>query len=220
MLQSSVYEHLKNAILAGELDFDTIYSETKVASSLSVSRTPVRDAVMRLHQERYVDILPSRGFMLHKPTMEDLRLAHQIRSAVETYCALALYAERESPAARRCIASMRDYCLSQARLADDEVGRFWQLDIAFHRQIVGYVKNETFDTLINNYMHFFTAMPVSSFITDRRKDSTIREHMAMLEAIESGTQDEVREAVQRHTDESLATILHMQRESSQKAREA
>ena len=208
MLQNTVYEHLKSAILAGELSFDVIYSETKIACALSVSRTPVRDAVLRLNQELYVDVLPSKGFKLHKPTREDLRVAHQIRSAVETYCALALYQEREGEQARACLRQLWQIYEGQAQLAEGDVGRFWFLDIDFHRGIVGYVRNATFDTLINSYMHFFTVMPVSSFLSDRRKASTLKEHAAMLEAIGKGGEEDVRQAVKWHTDESLYTILH------------
>ena len=211
MLHSSVYEHLKGAILAGELCFDMIYSETKIACELSVSRTPVRDAVLRLHQERYVDVLPSKGFVVHKPTSEDLRVAHQTRLAVETFCASALFAQRTTPEAVYSLEAMRASCAGQARLAEHDVGRFWALDIDFHRHIVGYVRNATFDTLINSYMHFFTVMPVSSFISDRRKEPTIQEHMAIVDAIEQGTEADVRAAVQRHTDESLTMILNSQR---------
>lgn len=211
MLQNTVYERLKNAILAGELSFDAIYSETKIAARLGVSRTPVRDAVLRLNQELYVDVLPSKGFALHKPTREDLRVAHQTRSAVETYCALSLFEERGGPQAQKCLRAMREILEAQARLAEGDVGRFWLLDIDFHRCVVGYVRNATFDSLINSYMHFFTVMPIASFLSDKRKHSTVNEHAAVLEAIERGGEGDVRAAVTRHTDESLATILHSQR---------
>lgn len=211
MLKNSVYDSLRTKILAGELSFDAVYSETKVAAELSVSRTPVRDAVLRLNQELYLDILPSKGFVLHKPTREDLRVAHQTRSAVETFCALALYEGRETQNGQRCLKAMRNTYEGQTRLAEGDVGSFWALDIEFHRLIVGYVHNPTFDMLINSYMHFFTVMPVSSFIRDRRKLSTLTEHGAMLEALEHGEEADVRAAVSKHTDESLNTILHTQR---------
>ena len=46
-LNTIAYEHLRRMIYSGELQFRKIYSETKLARELSVSRTPMRDALMR-----------------------------------------------------------------------------------------------------------------------------------------------------------------------------
>ena len=81
------YEHLRNMIYAGELEFNRVYSETKLASQLSISRTPIRDALNRLSQERYIDIIPNRGFTLHIPTREDAAAAYHLRLMTESYCA-------------------------------------------------------------------------------------------------------------------------------------
>ena len=70
-LNTVAYEHLRGMIIASELEFNRIYSETKLAARLNISRTPIRDALNRLAQERYIDILPNRGFMLHTPTQAD-----------------------------------------------------------------------------------------------------------------------------------------------------
>lgn len=65
LLQEEAYTHIKEQILSGALREEQIYSETKIAAMIGISRTPVKDALVRLSQERLVDILPSRGFRLH-----------------------------------------------------------------------------------------------------------------------------------------------------------
>lgn len=53
-----------------------MHSETRPAASYGVSRTPIREALVRF-REHYTDILPSRGFMLHKPDEEGLGVARR-----------------------------------------------------------------------------------------------------------------------------------------------
>ena len=67
-LQTQAYDYLIAQIKDGTLRPNTIYSLNQMAKEIGVSRTPLRDAVLRLEQERYVDILPSKGFVLHKMT--------------------------------------------------------------------------------------------------------------------------------------------------------
>ncbi|MBQ2616513.1 MAG: GntR family transcriptional regulator, partial [Synergistaceae bacterium] len=57
-LQIRAYEALKDMILGGHFEKGEIYSETKVSKELEISRTPIRDAVQRLAQERYIDVIP------------------------------------------------------------------------------------------------------------------------------------------------------------------
>ena len=68
LLQDKVYRQLKDKINGGELSHGQIYSETKLASELGVSRTPMKDALRRLSQDRFIDIIPSKGFKLHEMT--------------------------------------------------------------------------------------------------------------------------------------------------------
>ena len=64
-LQAQAYDYLIDLIKKGELQTGEIYSLNQMAKNAGVSRTPFRDAVLRLEQERYIDIYPSKGFALH-----------------------------------------------------------------------------------------------------------------------------------------------------------
>ena len=81
-LQVRAYESLKDMILEGHLENGQIYSETKISQELGISRTPLRDAIQRLAQERYIDVIPSKGFRLHEMTEKDLLETFQIRCAL------------------------------------------------------------------------------------------------------------------------------------------
>ena len=82
LLQNVAYDRIREMIYSRELEFGMIYSETRLAQELSVSRTPIRYALNRLSRERYIDILPNKGFQLHKPDENDLREAYHVRMMI------------------------------------------------------------------------------------------------------------------------------------------
>ncbi|MBR1896660.1 MAG: GntR family transcriptional regulator, partial [Pyramidobacter sp.] len=84
LLQDRIYNELRKKILTGGLQAGTIYSETKLATELGVSKTPVKAAILRLSKDHYIDILPSRGFRLLELSTEDLWEMFHIRTAIES----------------------------------------------------------------------------------------------------------------------------------------
>lgn len=205
-LQASVYQHLKKAILDGEYNFDTIYSETKVACGLGVSRTPVRDALLRLNQEHYVDIIPSKGFMLHKPDHDDFREACQTRLAIEGFCAKQLALRRDEKAGQATIAAMRACLAEMATVPMPENTKdFWALDMRFHRMVIDFMDNSIFEELFSTYMHYFISTIFFPLYVEKRRDqTTLAEHQLLMDAIEKGDPENVERAVKRHLDTSVA----------------
>ena len=106
-LQNVAYDYLREMIYSRELEFGMIYSETRLARELSISRTPIRDALNRLSRERYIDILPNKGFQLHKPDENDIREAYHVRMMIECYCGENLARECGTEAAQTAIARMQ-----------------------------------------------------------------------------------------------------------------
>ena len=51
-LQESAYSHVRDKVLSGQLQPNVLYSETRMAAELNISRTPMKDALVRLSQEK------------------------------------------------------------------------------------------------------------------------------------------------------------------------
>lgn len=63
-LRKQVYKVLREAILKGELMIGEKITEMEIASELSVSRTPVREAFRMLEQEELINIIPQQGVFI------------------------------------------------------------------------------------------------------------------------------------------------------------
>lgn len=184
-LQEKAYAYLKKQIIEGKLEPNVVYSETKIAAGIGVSRTPMKDALVRLRQDKYVDILPSRGFCLHVLREEDIRSAFQVRMAIEGFCALNLHAERDTrkgqAALRKLAASIRD--MERAIAADGGNAEILTHDIAFHNVIVLFSENPELIGLFETFNHRLSTLALNSLEQPGRAEQALLEHRRIYEAI-------------------------------------
>lgn len=217
-LNNVAYDHLREMINNGELEFRKVYSETKLAARLSVSRTPIRDALNRLSQERYIDILPNRGFMLHTPTQADINEAYHVRLMIEDYCAQIVARHYPDARSRAAIDRMEDALDQQQRLLEDDaaysLSQFWLDDLCFHRALLEYMDITSLCQQYDSYMHIFRPHHLVEGTNLRRKQpraldrhrSTLVEHAAITEALKGRNPERVREAIRAHVDSSLKAL--------------
>lgn len=217
-LNTIAYEHLRRMIYSGELEFRRIYSETKLARELSISRTPMRDALNRLCQERYIDILPNRGFMLHAPTQADIIEAYHVRTMIELYCAQIVASRYPEARARAAVDRMETALEQQRRLLDDDraysMSQFWLDDLTFHRAPLEYLNISSLCAQYESFIYVF--MPHHLMETPdihvkqprvlERHMSTLKEHAAITEALKSHDEARVRAAVQAHLDSGMRAL--------------
>lgn len=209
-LQAVAYERLRDMIQSGVLNFEDIYSETRLAAEFSISRTPMRDALIRLQNERYIDIMPNRGFRLHRPTRQDIIEACHMRTALETHCASLIARERGGIRAKAALSAMKAATEVQQSLCSNEnmdLKDFWNRDMDFHAALVEYPDVPAFRSQFDSYMHFFAAYSVRAYRSKGRDVSTLDEHWALISALENGDEAAARAAVDRHMLETLEITL-------------
>ena len=200
MLQDKAYDYLINKIKNGDLEADEIYSLNQMSKEIGISRTPLRDAVMKLAQERYIDVLPSKGFVLHKMTSEDMVETYQIRNAIESFCLKQLSRNIDTERGRQYfdkitgkVEIMREI-LSTSRSTED----FGRKDYEFHRSIVQYVGNETMLEMYRSFMYRIFWLNVSSFTREGRMEDTLKEHEQMLTLIHEGNTVGIEALLEHH----------------------
>lgn len=216
-LNSLAYDHLRELIHNRELSFNTIYSETKLAAQLSISRTPMRDALNRLARERYIDILPSRGFMLHKPDHTDVIEAYHVRMMIELYCGEILAAH--SAQGTRDVLETMSEALERQRISLENgdgysLNQFRQDDVAFHKAILDHLNISSFNIQYETFLHIF--MP-HHLLDDgqskcgaqrvlARHHSTLKEHAEIIAALKSHDLERVRTAIRVHLRSSARAL--------------
>lgn len=213
-LRQKAYEYLLQRIRSGGLEPGVIYSETRLAGEIGISRTPFRDALVRLSQDKYIDILPSKGFCLHVMSPEDIWTTYQARTAVEGFCAMELAAAKEGEEGRgtldrlaESLDRMGTMIAEQAPLAD-----ILSCDLGFHQTIVEFSRNAELARLYENLNHRVSYIALESFAKPGRPAQALEEHRAIYQAMSgAGEQVEIGPylAVMHHMEASRDIVLEL-----------
>ena len=209
-LQEQAYDYLREMILKGKFTQDAVYSETKLAEEIGISRTPVRDALQRLNQDGFIDILPSKGFVLHKMTPHDVLETFQMRCAIEGYCTLMIASEFHTQRAQQSIRQLKDLIMKQVQIIDTtpDLKSFVDIDHLFHTTIVAYIQNDGFNELFHKYMHRIRTFAIESLEMPGRLQDTLQEHKNMLSAMEHGDVAHIYEITLQHMEAPKRIILN------------
>jgi DNA-binding GntR family transcriptional regulator len=98
-LADRAYLHLREEIIGVALPPGTLLREEDLTRRLGIGRTPVREAVQRLHRDGFVTVIPRRGTLVSEINITDLAGIYEVRAHLESWAA-RLAAERAGPADR------------------------------------------------------------------------------------------------------------------------
>lgn len=201
-LQKYAYDYLKNMILSGKLIDNEIYSETKISKEIGISRTPMRDALRHLSQEGFIDILPSKGFRLHKFTEKDILEIFQIRSAIEGYATFLLTKQSKTESGIETINKLKNILKKQEDIiaTSRDLVEFAEYDTLFHTVIVAFAENFAFDEMFDNYMYRIKKLAIDSLSHDGRLEETMEEHYNIFNCICEGNIQDIYDITLYHME--------------------
>jgi len=132
-LAGKVYESIRDAIVLGDLAPGSLQSVQKLASHLKVSRTPVREALLKLADQGMVRFERNRGARVLETTMHDLEQVFSLRLLLEvpaTYRATQLIGTAELRQLRSALDAFRK------KIHGASTREHLELDTRFHRVIM------------------------------------------------------------------------------------
>jgi GntR family transcriptional regulator, rspAB operon transcriptional repressor len=209
-IAAKAYEHIREAILTTRVKPGDGLSETEVASSMGVSRTPVREAFARLLYEGLIEIWPQSGTRVSLVDMTKVSEAIFIRTAIEA----SVIADGEHSADQAILDEAETALRAQERLADgSDMAALHRQDRAFHAALMrayGYPQAWTASQYISADMvrvQFLIGMQA------RHVGSIIAEHRAILDYTRSGNRQAAAAALKLHVsnvDTDIAELLEIQ----------
>ncbi len=202
-LATQVFEKLEEDIITGVYPRGEILTELKLVEQLGVSRTPIREALRRLEQERLI-AESGKGSVVLGITMEDLVDLMEIRERIEGLA--AYHATRnlteEGREALRQISELQDFYYEKG-----DVENLRKMDDRFHSTIYQLTERPILrDTLIPLHRKSQRYRRIS--IEDRaRLTSSIGEHKAIFNAIVSGEADKAAECITQHIRHAKESMI-------------
>jgi DNA-binding GntR family transcriptional regulator len=210
----NVYALLRSDIVLGVLRPLDAIRENEIAERLAVSRTPVREALLRLANLGLVDIFPQSGTRVAPIRLEKVGAAQLIREAVEVEVA-----RRASEAASDDDFSALQHLIEDQVIAANrnDLRRLFELDEEFHRAIhraagLVSVADELEDVKVHlNRLRFI------SVNWPRGADKITSEHEAILAALHARDKARAAEAMTAHLRAVLSVLDRMSAENADQA---
>ena len=202
-LADQVFEKLENDIILGVYPRGEVLTELKLVEQLGVSRTPIREALRRLEQERLIED-SGKGSVVLGITEEDLEDIMNIRQHIEAlaayYAAVNITPERVQELAH--IMDLQDFYYSKW-----DVEHLRQADDAFHDAICTLSERTVIiDTLIP--LHRKTRRYRRIAFSDKdRAGVSLQEHRGIFEAIAAGDAELAKCLTAQHIDHAKAHMI-------------
>lgn len=200
-----VYAELKRRLLVGDFPLTGRLIEERLAGALGVSRTPVREALMRLLAEGIIRRPPEGGYVPTVPDVVLMRHLYEVRIALELQ---ALHRPARNDARHDLVALevLRD---EWRALGDDEAEpdpSFVLLDESFHLALAESAGNPVLADFLRQVNERIRIVRTQDFLTVGRIQQTIAEHLGIVEAVLVGDIDDAERRFGLHVSLSIAVV--------------
>lgn len=202
-LAQKVYLSLKDAILTLTFNPGEILRKPEICAELGVSRSPVAEAVARLASEALVDVVPQAGTFVARFSMEEIREGAFLREALEV---AAIDMVARSITEDQLVQLRRNLRVQEALIEDGDTAGFHQLDAQMHELILSFTGFRRLPTLSETaWVHVNRARQLV-LPAPGRVQATLREHHAILAALEAHDHLAARAATQHHLRQLILVL--------------
>lgn len=196
-LALQAYEQILNLILSGAAEPGVMITERRLAETLSMSRTPIRDALLMLEGEGLLIRQGSRGLQVKQMRLEDYMDALQVRELLEPEAARLAAGRMPRPeldALAETLATLLDDATNSRPRPDRGVVR--DVDDRLHGGVSDAAGNPQLAQIIKSLRRQTQIFDLRS--VPERLEATCREHLAIINALQEGRGDDAAAAMRQH----------------------
>ena len=193
-LSEMVLDQIRELIVTGRLALGEQLSEGALAEQLGVSRTPVREAFLRLETENMVEVRPQRGTFVFYYDAEQLRDISELRGVLETGALrIALVRKRQQ------LIERLDQTASEAEAAGIADAVAYQVhDAAFHGALIETTDNRELIEAYERISGRVRAIRYRFTHSPEQVGRSQRDHRDIVEALKAGRDSEAMKKLGRH----------------------
>lgn len=199
-LRTAVYARIVALIVSGEYRPGSVLTEAALSRAMEVSRTPVREALLRLEAEGVLESTLARGFMLRPLSRSEAAELYPILAALE-----ALAVQDAGSAAEPVLGTLRA-TLGELEGCTDAVRR-WQLDTAWHRTLTSACGNRHLAGLIAQLCTSLSRYELAYMQQVRSRERSDQQHREILSALEASDTHRAASLLSEHWHDGEQVIL-------------
>ena len=199
------YERLRKAITEGTLSGGTRLKETELAERLGVSRTPIREAIRRLHSDGLVELHHNRGAIVPHWTSDDLNQSYALRALLEGYGArlAAINATEED------LAQLREVAGQMASLTGEtteELDKIQGLNRVFHDAILRAGGDRRLTDMVTSLAEVSIVRRTFRQYSQVELERSMHHHAELVEAIGEGDANWAESVMRAHVQAARAAL--------------
>ena len=194
-IQTLVYEELKRNIMSMKLEPGQTMSTQEIATKLNVSRTPVREAFLRLRSEGLVEMIPQRETMVSKISLKRVEQEKFIRECLE----MGVIRKFMDKSGCEVEENMAELIQLQKKCGEEKdfVG-FLEADDQFHKVLFDVTGHEmAWETIASRNGHY-NRLRILYVQRDTAMQESIEQHHKIATLLESGSREEAARALSSH----------------------
>jgi DNA-binding GntR family transcriptional regulator len=194
-LTLKAYHQLKRRIIDLRFRPGEILMVQSLAKELGISRTPVREALVRLQQEGFVEEAEGKKFKVSEITLKSILELHEIRELMEGHAVKRVAKNRT----RAQVDELRELTkrMEQA-LGVRDPDLFFEADLEFHAKLIRFCGNHALQDLAVQLTEKIQRVRFLTLYVHRRLEETIDEHSKILDGIEAQDPRSAQKALSTH----------------------
>jgi len=179
---AQLHRILRKAIIEGILAPGQALSETETSKQFSISRQPVREAFIKLGEERLIEILPQRGTYVRRISVKQVLDARHLREIIEVSIVREVTEHHDDT----LISDLRDIVARQKKVDPGDSAGFYELDEEFHKSIALHAGREYAWRVTEGIKAQMNRVRYLAIDFATPTKLLIDEHAAIIDSIEAG----------------------------------
>jgi DNA-binding GntR family transcriptional regulator len=178
-LATEVYEQLRKAIVEGSIRPNERLIEADLAAGLKVSRTPIRESMLRLAGDGLI-VAHRRGWIVREHSQQEIREVYEVRAALEGFAA-GLAAQRATDEELAGIKAIHQAYIDT--VSGESRDHLVEHNDAFHNAVVAAAKNTLLAEQIHRNGQYYFIHRISGFLNDEEVRTSIAGHESIVQAL-------------------------------------
>lgn len=190
------YDYIKKEIILGNFEAGSVFDEAKITEKLNVSRTPIREAVLRLANEGYLTIIPRKGTLVSNISIKDIKEVYEARIIIECG-SIKTMTNMNNDVLYKWKAYFNNLLEKDTKANEEE--ELNDIDKAFHLDISRFLSNKIIEKEVELLMDKSARIRYSSNKNNKeRYIESINEHLNIIDSLLAADLDSAEKLMKEH----------------------
>lgn len=194
-----VYDQLKRGILNGTISKDEYLTEMKLAETLNISRTPIREAAADLENEGLLIHVQRKGFKIREINESELEQIFYLRNSIEMK-GISILIDTINNSQVNQLEAIVD--LQEEAIKMDDRIKYIELDQSFHRTMLRMAGQNLLEQIFKEIYNLSLLIGHAAITKEGRMDEVILEHREIIESLRNKDENGAKKHLNKHLKET------------------